>query len=252
MLLHPDRYYPTTTLVKYGVVVHDSESGDGSSANLINILKTPGTEPSSHGGFYGPGYHAVTNGSGGYVEMADKTAGPYSAPPLNPTWWHVCMPGYASQTRAQWMDELSMAHIRGVAQFIVDKWNQDGKSWPLSFIFADLLKLGRKGYTSHYQVSLAFGKTNHYDPGPNFPWDILEQEITNRLQAAPEDEIMYLAYLSDGSVVIVGSAVRPVSSDEIVAGGPLAKVPHFTPNPDSNWHAWLRAGLDEYLSRVSV
>lgn len=67
-----------------------------------------------------------------------------------------------------------------------------------------------------------------------------------------EDEVMYLATLSDGSVVVVGSSIRPVSSDEIGPNGPYAKLPRFTPEPQSNWHVWLRAGLDEYISRMKV
>lgn len=253
MLLHKDRYYPTSTLIKHGVVVHDSESGDGSSANLISVLKSPGNKPSSHGGFFGAGYHAVTDGGGGYVQIADASAGPYSAPPLNPTWWHVCMPGFVNQTREQWLDQLSYAHILGVAHFIVDKQKEDNQTWPLSFIFADQLKAGLHGYTSHYQVSLAWHETTHTDPGPNFPWDVLDriiQSLSNVSQQ--EDEIMYLATLSNGDVVVVGASVRPVSTDEIGPNGPYKGLPRFVPDPGTNWHAWLRAGADEYARRMGI
>lgn len=195
MLLHPDRYYPTTTLIKRGVVIHDSESGDASSSILVRLLEQPGNQPSKHGGFYGAGYHAVTDGEGGYVSLADATAGPYSAPPCNPTWWHICMPGFAHQTRAEWLDQWSRPHIEGVAKFIIDKWNADGRTWPLSFIFADQLVKGMKGYTSHYQVALAWRKTTHTDPGPNFPWDVLEDEIVKaKLQPTEEDDVADVYY----------------------------------------------------------
>lgn len=65
-----------------------------------------------------------------------------------------------------------------------------------------------------------------------------------------DDDMLYLATLSDGTVVIAGSAIRPVSGDEIAPGGPLADLPRYVPKPDSNWHAWLRAGSDEYSARV--
>jgi len=65
-----------------------------------------------------------------------------------------------------------------------------------------------------------------------------------------ETDEMYLATLSNGDVVVVGSAVRPVSGDEIAAGGPLAGLPRVTPDPGSYWHLWLRAGADEYAARV--
>jgi hypothetical protein len=195
MLLHEDRYYPTTTWIKNGVVIHDSESGDGSSATLVSILKSPGNIPSKHGGMYGPGYHAITDGKGGYVQLANSSAGTYSAgSPANTTFWHVCIPGFAKQTREEWQDELSMAHIKGVAKFVYEKWIEDGKSWGLSFVFADQLVKGIKGYTSHYQVSLAWHNSDHYDPGPNFPWDVLEQEIGKLIQTPEEDDVADVYY----------------------------------------------------------
>lgn len=73
---------------------------------------------------------------------------------------------------------------------------------------------------------------------------------TTQPPPAKDDDNMYLATLSDGTVVIVGSAVRPVSGDEIGAGGPYAGLPRYVPDPSSYWHLWLRAGADEYSARV--
>jgi hypothetical protein len=70
------------------------------------------------------------------------------------------------------------------------------------------------------------------------------------LPPSEDDPAMYLATLADGSIVIVGSAIRPVSPEEIMAGGPLDGLPRWVPDPSSYWHAWLRAGLDEYSQRV--
>jgi hypothetical protein len=64
--------------------------------------------------------------------------------------------------------------------------------------------------------------------------------------------MLYLATLNDGTVCVVGSAVRPVSGDEIAAGGPYAGLPRFTPPPESYWHMWLRAGVDEYSKRMGM
>ena len=66
----------------------------------------------------------------------------------------------------------------------------------------------------------------------------------------PQEDDMYLATLSNGDVVVVGSAVRPVSGEEIAAAGPFAGLPRYTPPPESYWHLWLRAGADEYTDRV--
>lgn len=222
ILLHPDRYNPTSILVKRGVVVHDSESGDASASRLIALLQGPGDRPSGNG-FYGAGYHAVTDGAGGYVALADASAGPFAAPPVNADWWHVCMPGFAAQTRAEWLDPLSVSHRRGVAKFIYDKWLEDGKTWALGFIFAADLARGIQGYTSHYQVSMAWKKSNHYDPGPQFPFDLLEADIQLILAAAnqqtdPEEDEMNTARLVrfNGYInaFLVGGGGPPVAVGE--------------------------------------
>lgn len=80
-------------------------------------------------------------------------------------------------------------------------------------------------------------------------WSLLTAPWTTTPPAVGDDE-MYLAYLDDGTVCVVGSAVRPVSSEEIEPGGILAGLPRVTPVPGSNQHYWLRMGVDEYIRRV--
>jgi hypothetical protein len=83
----------------------------------------------------------------------------------------------------------------------------------------------------------------------------IQAEASRRFHTVPppnpqEENDMYLATLTDGTVVVVGSAVRPVSGDEIAAGGPLANLPRYSPGPESYWHMWLAAGAAEYSARV--
>jgi hypothetical protein len=81
-------------------------------------------------------------------------------------------------------------------------------------------------------------------------WPLLTAPWAPTPPPPSEDPDMYLATLSDGSVVVVGSSVRPVSPEEIAAGGPYTNMPRYVPAPTSYWHLWLRAGLDEYSARV--
>lgn len=90
-------------------------------------------------------------------------------------------------------------------------------------------------------------------PGPAVlaAWPLLTQPWAPPAPTPPsEDPVLYLATLSDGTVVIAGSAVRPVSPEEIAPGGPLADLPRYVPDPASYWHAWLAAGAAEYFARV--
>ncbi len=185
MLLHPDRYSTSgVTLRKMGVVVHDSESGDGSAQSLVAALQRPGDRPiAGTTRKYGSGYHAVTDGNGGYIEVADATAGPFAAPPANKQWWHVCMPGRAAQSRDEWLDDLSRNHIRGVARFIVDKAAIDG--FPFDRLNVSNLLAGDRGYCGHVDISNAWHQSDHTDPGPGFPWDVLAADIAALTQPAP-------------------------------------------------------------------
>jgi hypothetical protein len=65
-----------------------------------------------------------------------------------------------------------------------------------------------------------------------------------------EDDIMYIATLSDGSPVLVGTTIRPLSGEELT--GPFAGLPRYTPDPSSYWHQWLLAGSTEYAQRLGM
>jgi hypothetical protein len=67
-----------------------------------------------------------------------------------------------------------------------------------------------------------------------------------------DDDIMYLANLADGNVVVVGSSVRPVSGEEIAKGGPFDDLVRLTPPPSSYWHQWLQAAAAEYTQRIGM
>ena len=185
--VHPQRYSTTgVSLCKLGVVIHDSESPDGSAGSLLRFLEQPGDRliaGSNPPRYYGSSYHAITlNRSDAYEQVLGREAGPFHAPPLNKSWWGICIPGYARQTRDEWLDPASLSGIRAVAKFIIDKAAEDG--FPLEFVNASGLVGGRRGYTCHAEVSKAWGQTNHTDPGSFFPWDVLAIEIDN-LTAPP-------------------------------------------------------------------
>lgn len=180
MILHPDRYTTSgVQRIKAGVVVHTNEGPDGSGPSLDGYVIRPGDRPLGDGRMYGSGYHARASKPGEWVVYADDFCGPYAAPPLNKTWWHIVIPGYARQTRAEWLDEASRGFVASVASFIVWAWEHDGRTWPLSFVDAAPLASGAKGYTSHDCVSRAFKKSDHWDPGPEFPWDVLAADIAS-------------------------------------------------------------------------
>lgn len=77
--------------------------------------------------------------------------------------------GYAAQTRAEWLDAYSMAELRLSARLTADICQRH--NLPVVYLTAADLRAGKRGITTHWQVSMAFKRTDHHDPGPNFPMD---------------------------------------------------------------------------------
>lgn len=75
--------------------------------------------------------------------------------------------GFARQTRAQWLDDFSL-RILGLSAELV-AWLCSKNEMPMNFVVADHIKAGGRGITTHAEVSKAFGKSSHWDPGPHFP-----------------------------------------------------------------------------------
>ncbi len=76
--------------------------------------------------------------------------------------------GYAPQSEAEWRDQFSSRMLKRSALLsarICKRWDI-----PVEKLDSTEVKTGR-GFCGHHDVSLAFGKSDHYDPGPNFPWE---------------------------------------------------------------------------------
>lgn len=180
--VHPSRYSTSNVeQPKRLVVVHTAESGesDASLNALLAMIQTPGTNvvPGSNPPrYFGACYHAFADAdTEGYIQVCDGSKGPYANGGANKFAWSICIPGRANQTREQWLDEQSRKQIKGVARFIVDRAIPDGI--PLVKVNGAQMAAGAKGYCGHADVRDAWHQTDHYDPGPNFPWELLADEI---------------------------------------------------------------------------
>ena len=96
----------------------------------------------------------------------------YAAPGANHNGVQIELAGYARQSRAEWEDTFSTAMLRQAAGLVAQL--SDAHGVPVRFRSALDLRRGgseMRGITTHNEVSKAFRKTDHYDPGPNFPMD---------------------------------------------------------------------------------
>jgi N-acetyl-anhydromuramyl-L-alanine amidase AmpD len=79
----------------------------------------------------------------------------------------VELAGYARQTRRDWEDDYSSAVLARASSVVADVCRR--RRIPVRWLVAADLVAGHRGITSHAEVSLAYRKSNHWDPGPGFP-----------------------------------------------------------------------------------
>jgi hypothetical protein len=191
VIVHPDRWNTTLVTRKLGVVVHTSESGDTSYESLRRFVEMPGDRLTSNGSRYGSSYHALTRNDDActFDEMLGDDAAPFSAPPVNATFLHICIPGRAAQSRDEWLDAPSRSGVRAVAKYVVAKAAVHG--FPLERLTSADLVAGRGGYCGHVDVTWAWRLSNHTDPGSYFPWDVLAADIAELTAppTPPEDDM---------------------------------------------------------------
>lgn len=76
--------------------------------------------------------------------------------------------GSAGQRTLGWDDAYSRAVLERAARLTADVCER--YAIPLRRLRAADLLAGRRGVTGHADVSAAFRKSDHWDPGPDFPW----------------------------------------------------------------------------------
>ena len=85
--------------------------------------------------------------------------------------------GYARQTAAEWRDEYSQQMLLLGARLVRSLCQL--YQVPVVFRDAKALTAGLRGITMHRTVSDAFKKSDHWDPGPNFPMDWFLGQVIN-------------------------------------------------------------------------
>jgi N-acetyl-anhydromuramyl-L-alanine amidase AmpD len=94
----------------------------------------------------------------------------------------VELAGFARQTRRDWEDDYSRAVLARAATLVADICRR--KRVPVRWLLADDLVAGRRGITGHVEVSNAFRRSDHWDPGPGFPIESFLDRVRKAQQAA--------------------------------------------------------------------
>ena len=79
----------------------------------------------------------------------------------------VELAGFARQTAADWADAYSTAVLERAAALVADVCRR--RRIPVRWLDAGDLVAKRRGLTGHVEVSRAFRRSDHWDPGDGFP-----------------------------------------------------------------------------------
>ncbi|HYW14436.1 MAG TPA: N-acetylmuramoyl-L-alanine amidase [Longimicrobium sp.] len=104
----------------------------------------------------------------------------FAAPGANSDGIQIELTGFAKQTRAQWLDPYGV--------LLMDRGADAAAQYCLKYdIPVRQLTNGQlgdkqsKGLVGHAQVSAVFKKSDHTDPGKNFPWDFFLERVKHHL-----------------------------------------------------------------------
>lgn len=158
------------------IVIHTNQGPEmGSVEGLLRYMADPAREVS---------YNVVVGADGRIGRSNDDNYVPWSAgSPANEIGLHLCFLGYSEQTRAEWLD--APAQFDAAARVLRD-WS-DRYGIPLVKLSGAEMRAGRSGVGGHGDTVDAWHATDHTDPGPNFPWDVLLAKA-NHTTTAPTEE----------------------------------------------------------------
>lgn len=142
------------------VVIHTMEIAerDGAAEACARWFANPDSEVSAH-------YSVDADTTIQSVREGDIA---WHARGGNATSIGIELAGFAAQGSSGWDDDYSRAVLERAAALTAEVC--DGYAIPIRRLRAAGLTAGRRGITGHADVSAAFRKSDHWDPGPDFPW----------------------------------------------------------------------------------
>ena len=126
----------------------------------------------------------------------------YAAPGSNELGLHLELAEYARSTEGHWLEADGRAMLN-IAAPIIREWCEK-YNIPKRFVNADALRRGESGITTHYEVTKAWGLTDHTDPGSGFPISTFISQVT---QSTPPQSVKEASALIQKPAVAI--LVRP-------------------------------------------
>ncbi|GAA4209620.1 hypothetical protein GCM10022252_76400 [Streptosporangium oxazolinicum] len=145
------------------IVIHTMESPEaGTTAEDVAryFQRLPADRPASA--------HINVDNNSAVRCVADADTA-FGAPGCNADGLHLEMAGRAGQSTSQWADAYSIAMLHNAAR-VVAAWCAK-YDIPARRLTRAQLRAGERGIVGHADVSAVYRRSDHWDPGNNFPWD---------------------------------------------------------------------------------
>lgn len=158
-------FSPNMTAGRPGQVIligiHTMEAPEtGTTAEAVaDYFKRSSTQASAH--------WCVDNNSRVRCVRDDDTA--WAMPPVNEISLNIELAGTAGQTKAQWADTYSLAVLDNASLCVAEWCSKFGI--PVRRLSYSQISKKEKGIVGQADVNAVYGDSDHWDPGPNFPWD---------------------------------------------------------------------------------
>lgn len=156
-----------------GVCVHTTESAPGASADDVTTYQV-NTRTGSYNVMVGQDGTRILQNTDNWSVWATGNKG-------NDILLHLCFVGTASWSRAQWLSQDRM--LRAGAT-VVRRWC-DLYGFPVRKVTAASLP----GILGHVDTRV-WASTDHTDPGPNFPYDVLVKYVNEGSGKAPVENLI--------------------------------------------------------------
>lgn len=160
------------------IVIHDMEAPEkGETAeNVARYFATTSTPASAH----------VCIDSNSIVQCVHDRDIAYAAPGCNSDGIQIELAGYGKQSRGEWLDQYGVQMLALASDAVAQYCLKYGI--PAVHLTDDSLRKGMSGIVGHAQVSRVYKKSDHTDPGANFPWDVFvaltKAQLAKRKRAA--------------------------------------------------------------------
>ena len=165
------------------VVIHSAEIGESlEGAEALQRAAASDRRTAEGAPIVSSWHYAVDADS--YTQSVREEDIAFHAPGVNPRSIGIELSGRARQSAAEWNDDFSRRMLELAASLVAricERWQI-----PARYVPAKELVDAVRGITLHRDVSAAFKRSDHWDPGPHFPVDAFIARVLGHMEPTAE------------------------------------------------------------------